>query len=291
MVTASREEEIGGKKPYTAKQVLQKRRLIRRVVLVCILLIPFFIWLQSLLLKGEVELPISNNVLIFALININVLLVLFVLFLVLRNLAELLFERRVNRLGNKLKTKLIASFLSLTLIPTILLFFVALQFVSTSMDYWFNASIEDSLTESLKLAQSLIQEKEEQVTQMSKGVDRSSPGLTLPATARKISPSPWKTSSHFNQINGPDSLTVITNDRNLDINVRGPQLRSAILPQIPTNVLDRVRADKTGETIIQEIKEGDLVRCVVGAQLGNGVMPRGRCWSPRNWSTVNSWPG
>jgi two-component system nitrogen regulation sensor histidine kinase NtrY len=274
MVTASRAEESGGKKPYTAQQVIQKRRLIRRVILVCILLIPFFIWMQSLLLKGEVELPISNNVLIFALININVLLVLFVLFLVLRNLAELLFERRVNRLGNKLKTKLIASFLSLTLIPTILLFFVALQFVSTSMDYWFNASIEESLTESLKLAQSLIQEKEEQVSQMSKGVidhlqqidaaEDSTEGITLAL----------ETILALHQLNGPDSLTVIAGDRSPDINVRGPRLRSAVLPQIPTTVLDKVRAGKTGETLIQEIKEGDLIRAVAGAQLGNGGYAR-----------------
>ena len=259
MVTASKEEESGGKRPYTAKQVLQKRRLIRRVVLVCILLIPFFIWMQSLLLKGEVELPISNNVLIFALININVLLVLFVLFLVLRNLAELLFERRVNRLGNKLKTKLIASFLSLTLIPTILLFFVALQFVSTSMDYWFNASIEDSLTESLKLAQSLLQEKEEQVTQMSKRIIDHLQHLDPTGDSTEDITLAMENILALHQLNGPDSLTVIDGDRSADINVRGPRLRSAVLPQIRQTSLIECRADKTGETLIQEIEEGDLI--------------------------------
>jgi len=169
-MSQNRDNQPPAKLPYTAAQIRHKRKLIRRVILVCILLIPLFIYIQSLLLKNEIDLPIDNNILIFALININVLLVLFVLFLVLRNLAELLFERRVNRLGNKLKTKLIASFLSLTLIPTILLFFVAIQFVSTSMDYWFNASIENSLTESLKLAQSLLKEKKDQVSQISNGI-------------------------------------------------------------------------------------------------------------------------
>ncbi len=162
--------EASDKQHNIARQRRQKRRLVRRAIFFCILLIPFFIWIQSVLLKEEFALPFDNNILIFALINVNVLLVLFVLFLVLRNLAELLFERRINKLGSTLKTKLIASFLSLTLIPTILLFFVALQFVSTSMDYWFNDNIEDSLTESLKLAQSLLHDKEEQVTLMSKGI-------------------------------------------------------------------------------------------------------------------------
>ena len=142
----------------------------------------------------------------------------------MRNLAELLFERRVNRLGNKLKTKLIASFLSLTLIPTMLLFFVALQFVSTSMDYWFNASIEDSLTESLKLAQSLLREKEDQVTLMSKGIAERLKGLNVAAYTPETISETLGNILTFNPINGPDGLTLITNDKNLEISVKGPQL-------------------------------------------------------------------
>ncbi len=274
MAKHSSAEQPATKRPYTDKQVRQKRRLIRRVIFFCILLIPFFIWLQSLLLKNKVDLPIDNNILIFALININVLLVLFVLFLVLRNLAELLFERRINRLGSKLKTKLIASFLSLTLIPTILLFFVALQFVSTSMDYWFNASIEDSLTESLKLAQSLLREKKEQVTLMSKGLDQRLKKLDMSAYTSETISDTLENILSFNPINGPDSLGLITDDKNLEIAVRGPRLRSIILPKIPLTLLEKVRKNKSRETLIQETKVGDLVSCVAEIQLGSQEISR-----------------
>jgi two-component system nitrogen regulation sensor histidine kinase NtrY len=257
------------KRQYTARQRRQKRRLIRRVILFCILLIPFFIWIQSLLLEEEYTLPFENNVLIFALINVNVLLVLFVLFLVLRNLAELLFERRINRLGSKLKTKLIASFLSLTLIPTILLFFVALQFVSTSMDYWFNDNIEDSLTESLKLAQSLLHEKEDQVTQMSKGIAERLKGLDISSYSAETISETLENIFSFNTINGPDSLTLITNDKNLEITVRGPVLRNMILPAIPTSLIQRIREEHSRETILQEMQQGDLVSCVAEIKIGS----------------------
>jgi two-component system, NtrC family, nitrogen regulation sensor histidine kinase NtrY len=272
MNTRQPEERPGEKRPATAQQIRLKQKLLRRVILICLLLIPFFIWLQSILLKGKVELPIANNILIFALININVLLVLFVLFLVLRNLAELLFERRANRLGNKLKTKLIASFLSLTLIPTILLFFVALQFVSTSMDYWFNASIEDSLTESLKLAQSLLREKEDQVTLMSKGIEERLKDLDMGAYTPEAIGNALENILSFNPINGPDGLSLITNDKNLEISVKGPQLRGVILPKAPLEVLDRVRAEHGRETLIQEMKPGDLVSSVAEIQLGGGQL-------------------
>ena len=268
------EGKPNGKRPYTEEQVRQKRKLIRRVIVACLLLIPFFIWLQSQLLKNQVDLPVSNSILIFALININVLLVLFVLFLVLRNLAELLFERRVNRLGNKLKTKLIASFLSLTLIPTMLLFFVALQFVSTSMDYWFNASIEDSLTESLKLAQSLLREKEDQVTLMSKGIAERLKELNVSAYTPETISETLGNILTFNPINGPDGLTLITNDKNLQISVKGPQLRGIILPQISLGTLDRVRSNKGHEILIQEIKTGDLVNCITEVEIGSSGLGR-----------------
>ncbi len=112
--------------PLTIEQRKQKKKLTRIVILVCICLIPLFVWFQSALFNNAVSLPINSNILIFALINANVLLVLLVLFLVLRNLAELFFERRQNLLGTKLKTKLVVSFISLSLIPTILLFFILL---------------------------------------------------------------------------------------------------------------------------------------------------------------------
>ncbi len=269
MATETEKNRSFTKRPYTDDQIRQKRKLIRRAILICLLLIPFFIWLQSLLLKGKVELPINNNILIFALININVLLVLFVLFLVLRNLAELLFERRVNRLGNKLKTKLIASFLSLTLIPTILLFFVALQFVSTSMDYWFNASIEDSLTESLKLAQSLLHEKKEQATLMSDALKIRLKDLEITTYTSETISSTLKNLLAFNPINGPDYLGLITDDKNLEITVRGPRLRSIILPKIPLDILKNVRTGHGREILIQETKIGDLVSCIAEIQLGS----------------------
>ncbi|MBW2659207.1 MAG: HAMP domain-containing protein [Deltaproteobacteria bacterium] len=262
-------EKTSNKRRYSAKQQHQKRTLIRWTILFCILLIPIFIWIQKLLLKEELDLPFDNNILIFALININLLLVLFVLFLVLRNLAELLFERRINKLGSKLKTKLIASFLSLTLIPTILLFFVSLQFVSTSMDYWFNASIEDSLTESLKLAQSLLYEKEEQVTQMSKGIAERLQHLEMSSYTSETISKTLKNILSFNTINGPDSITLITSDKNLEITVLGPAIRSVVLPKIPLKLIQRVKKQQSRETLIQEISKGDLVRCVAEIQLGN----------------------
>lgn len=76
---------VAAKPRYSRDQVLQKRRLVRWTIGICLSLIPIFIYLQGFFYRHEDSLPISSNILIFGLINLNVLLVLFVLFLVLRS--------------------------------------------------------------------------------------------------------------------------------------------------------------------------------------------------------------
>jgi len=46
------------------------------------------------------------------------------------------------------------AFITLSLLPTIILFFVSVQFISTSIEYWFNIPVERSLKSSLEVGQS-----------------------------------------------------------------------------------------------------------------------------------------
>jgi two-component system nitrogen regulation sensor histidine kinase NtrY len=97
--------------------------------------------------------PIANNIIIFSLININIILILLLIFLVIRNLVKLIFERRRKVLGAKLRTKLVVAFASLSLIPTVLLFLVAVGFITNSVEHWFKAPVEQSLQGALEVAQ------------------------------------------------------------------------------------------------------------------------------------------
>lgn len=258
-----RPESVWEKPPLNAAQRLQKKKIIRLVILICLCLLPLFAWLEKNLLNSDVTLPINSNLLLFGIINLNVLLVLLLFFLVLRNLAELLFESRQKFLGFKLKTKLVTSFICLSLIPAVLLFFVALQFISTSMDYWFNTNIERSLQESLELAKSVRQEQKDQVKAESQLVEEllskkrlsTEDPITLQKTLKDI------LASHF--VNGPDLLSLITNEQNIEIttSVQG-RLSEITLPVIPSSTLHEVREKKEKIILIQESPQGDLIRCV-----------------------------
>ncbi len=101
--------------------------------------------------------PIANSILVLAVININILLIILFLFLVFRNILKLALERQRGVPGSRLRTKLVVTFVGLSLVPTLLLYFVSAGFITNSIENWFNAQIEVSLQGSLEVAQTYYQ--------------------------------------------------------------------------------------------------------------------------------------
>ena len=97
--------------------------------------------------------PIASNILIFALVNVNMVLLLILVLLVFRSLFKVYLERRDNLLGSKFRVKLVVAFVSLSLLPAFLLFVVASNLITNSVDSWFNIKVEESLQNSLEVAQ------------------------------------------------------------------------------------------------------------------------------------------
>ncbi len=136
---------------------LKKRRRERIAILVIIAVIIVLTYIESHLSTIDILLPMSNEVLIFGLININLILIIFLIFLIARNLTKLIFERRRGILGSKLRTKLVVAFMILSLIPTVVLFLVSIQFLSYSIDSRFDIKMGRAFTLSLEVAQDYYQ--------------------------------------------------------------------------------------------------------------------------------------
>ncbi len=238
---------------------IRKRRT-RFAIIICLILIPVLTYLETVVFQiGEVSFPVSGNVLVFSLININIILLLLMVFLVFRNLVRLVFEQRQISVGKSLRTRLVISFISLSLIPTILLFFIALQFVSTSMDYWFNSNVEASLDESLKVAQDIYQESREHTIETGNSIaeqlissrilerDPQSIALLLQGflTARNL-----------------DGLSFISGQRQVIADAASDKINFQSLPEIPTELFRLALAGEKNQTSIQPIATGEIVRSV-----------------------------
>src|SRR3989304_9551831 len=132
---------------------LRRRRNELLIIGIISILIIVFTFLEMKIPQVGTTIPGANNIIIFSLININIILILLLIFLVIRNLVKLIFERKRKVLGAKLRTKLVVAFISLSLVPTVLLFFVAAGFITNSVEHWFKAQVEQSLQGSLEVVQ------------------------------------------------------------------------------------------------------------------------------------------
>ena len=117
--------------------------------------------LQVTIQKLRFPTPIASNILIFALVNINTVLLLLLVLLIFRSLFKVYLERRENVLGSKIRVKLAVAFVSLALLPAGVLFLVASNLITTSVDSWFNVQIEESLQRALEVAQTYSRSRQE----------------------------------------------------------------------------------------------------------------------------------
>jgi len=131
------------------------------LILIILFVVALLTFVESRIINFGADIAVSNTVLMFILININLLLLILMIYLVFRNLVKLIYDRRRNVLGAKIRTKLVIAFVSLTLLPTIVLFFFALNFITTSIEFWFNVPVEQALENSLWVGGRLYSRTEE----------------------------------------------------------------------------------------------------------------------------------
>jgi len=240
----------------------EHRRRQREVIIIFVLLglIGLFFYFQTHVSKWGDQIPIANNILVISLIGLNILLLLLLVFLILRNVVKLVFERKRKVLGSKLRTKLVLAFIALSLLPTIFLFFISTQFITSSIETWFNIQVEGSLQESLVVAQLYYQ-------------NTSNNALYY---GRQISQAliQWGWAGKFDQALFSDFLKtkraeynlgaveVISKQEGKPLAVYGPNLPSVSLPPLESKILQETFRGKE-TTKIQSLGQGDLIRGLV----------------------------
>jgi len=141
-------------------QEIRRRRRELILIGIILLVVALLTLLETRIIQFDADIPVSNTILMFTLININLLLLILLIFLVFRNLVKLIYDRRRKVMGAKLRTRLVAAFMALTLLPTGVLFFFSLNFITSSIEVWFNVPVEQSLENSLWVGRQLYHRAE-----------------------------------------------------------------------------------------------------------------------------------
>lgn len=127
------------------------------LILLFLILIGAVLFIIQGLFESEFPLADSQKTLVsnlsfFLLININIILVMVLVFLVVRNMVRLLLDRRRKILGAKLRSRLVFAFVGLSLVPTVLLFIVAKGMLEKVMHGWFSPQISESVEGAVEIA-------------------------------------------------------------------------------------------------------------------------------------------
>jgi two-component system, NtrC family, nitrogen regulation sensor histidine kinase NtrY len=127
------------------------------VILVTALMVAALIYLEVQLPDVSPESTTGSNILFFVLINVNIILLGLLVFLVLRNLVKLVVERKRRILGSRLQVRLVLAFVSLSLVPSVLLFIIAGGLLTRSFDRWFDSKVDSALQGALEIGQTYYQ--------------------------------------------------------------------------------------------------------------------------------------
>jgi two-component system nitrogen regulation sensor histidine kinase NtrY len=96
---------------------------------------------------------LSSQVLLFVLWNINLLLILGIVFVLLRGIIKLVFERQRGMIGSRFRTKLVLTYVATSLVPVVILFVVATDLLRVSIDRWFTTPVRTILENGHAIAQ------------------------------------------------------------------------------------------------------------------------------------------
>ncbi|HXN06465.1 MAG TPA: ATP-binding protein [Nitrospiria bacterium] len=123
------------------------------------LLVLLLISLGTIYIKGIQASPLSSNILVFTVMNLNIILVILTLSLITRNLIKLYFERTRTGARSSFRTRLTGAFVGISLIPSVILFFVATVLLSNSIETWFSHQADRALNDSLEIEKQFYEQE------------------------------------------------------------------------------------------------------------------------------------
>ncbi|HEY7575268.1 MAG TPA: hypothetical protein VIB08_08905, partial [Thermoanaerobaculia bacterium] len=126
-----------------ASEILRRRKDNRLIVGLVLAVLVVWAGVSALEQRAAEMDPatITRGLALFVLSYLNVTLIAAVLFVLGRTLIKLWLDRRRPALGSRFQTKLLVTYIGLTAIPIVLVFFSATGLLQSSIDRWFSTPV------------------------------------------------------------------------------------------------------------------------------------------------------
>jgi two-component system nitrogen regulation sensor histidine kinase NtrY len=236
----------------------RKREAVISVVIVVVVAVLTLV--EHRVITFGADIPVSNTILMFILININLLLLILLIFLVFRNLVKLLYTRRRKVMGAQLRTRLVIAFVALSLLPTIILFFFSINFITNSIEFWFTVPVEQALEKSLIVGQKFYRENEIRHRFFLERIAYQLQRKEM-AAGDKL-----KELTHYIQVVQRefdlDAVEVYSANYNRLTYALGKDLENAAMAAAPPGAFVGDAGDKNIRTITETLDNGELLRTI-----------------------------
>lgn len=253
-------------KPRLEPKESLKRRRERIWIGVLTLLFIFLTAFEFRLIRSSGSMPLVNSVFFFGILNLNLIILIALVWLVFRNVGKLVLERRGRILGSKLKSKLVVAFLSFALVPTIVLFIISSLYINSSFDKWFSVKVQNTLEGSIEITRTFYRNSEANSVHFAEHLARQ-------AVAAKDLQTMLDTQRSLLSLNAIEFYPSLFSRR-----LVSQAEASASIPRFfPRLALDLLERGFAGErvTILQHLNGGDLLRVLMPIQRPGELHPMG----------------
>ncbi len=205
--------------------------------------------------------PLSDNLLILILINANFLLLAAVIFLIGRILWKLSVERRSRVLGAKFRTRLIVAFVSLSFIPTILLFIFGSGMYTRAIERLFSLRLETNLQEAVSVSQAFYDRMKEQALLFARQVGRqvSEDRLLSRDEPSAVREALVKKTAEY----GIGAVELFGPNRAVISRVTTERLPARIFTATPADLVGQAFSGEEAASVSDLGRNGEIVRAVV----------------------------
>ncbi len=135
-----------------SSQELRKRKREQRILYFLGLGFILSTLLQASISGREQGYGFVDSLLYFGMLHLNVILIMFLVFLVTRNLVKAYLLRRSGRLGSSLRWKMVTSLLAFSMLPSIILFAGSTLIIRQGFDRWFGNQVAKALDDAQSIA-------------------------------------------------------------------------------------------------------------------------------------------
>jgi two-component system nitrogen regulation sensor histidine kinase NtrY len=250
-----------------ATEARRRRREAALILLTALAVVAFAVF-ETRLPQFTNGATLGTDAVLVLLINLNLILLVLLVFLVGRNIVKLFLDRRRRTLGSHLRTRLVLAFIGIALLPATLLFLVAQVFVSNSIEDWFNGQVESALEGSLDVTHAYYEDLASTALGFARRTARQvvERGLLGPGKREELKRFLQERREEYQL----DLVEVFADGQPL------ARARAADLPQEkvgvePTSPLLGRAARGEEATAIDAVGEGDVIRAAAPIDLGTRI--------------------